>query len=281
VSELDSIQPESGAPLGIVPYALGDSGSDLVYTPVTPCRIIDTRLAGGPITPGTNRNFAVTGSGYAGQGGNSGSCGIPYGPATAAVINLIAVNPVASGDLRVTPYGTPIPLASIINYAALPALNIANGPVVTLCNPATTTCTADITIQADVSATHLVADVQGYFSAFPTSPVGVCGANDVSLGGHCYYLDGSKGVCDPGYSVWSQSALGLGSPTIASRFVGLNYKHTVSQNCCIYNADAVENWGMAAQCNAAGPFTAAPAAGAASCTGSTNFFTAQLTLCGK
>ncbi len=43
---------------------------DLVFTPVTPCRIIDTRLAGGPIAGGTTRNFAVAGAaGFAAQGG--------------------------------------------------------------------------------------------------------------------------------------------------------------------------------------------------------------------
>src|SRR5437773_968977 len=37
---------------------LGETTSQLVYTPVAPCRIIDTRAvgAGGPIVPGTDRN---------------------------------------------------------------------------------------------------------------------------------------------------------------------------------------------------------------------------------
>ena len=136
-----------------VPNILGDSQADLVYTPVTPCRIIDTRSSGGPITPGVNRSFIV-----------AGICGVPFGPATAAVINFVAVGPAGAGDLRITPFGTAIPLASIINYAAVPGLNIANGPAVTICDPATTACTSDITIQADVSSTDLVADVQGYFA---------------------------------------------------------------------------------------------------------------------
>ena len=37
---------------GLGPYNLGDTQADLVYTPVTPCRIIDTRRAGGPIGGG-------------------------------------------------------------------------------------------------------------------------------------------------------------------------------------------------------------------------------------
>ncbi len=145
---------------GLGPLNLGEGQADLVYTPVTPCRILDTRLAGGPIPAGTTRDVLVTGDTTAQGGAN---CGIPFGPATAAVLNFVAVGPAGPGDLRVTPFGTAMPNASIVNYAAVAGLNIANGLVVTLCFPATTTCTQDITLQADVSATDVVADVQGYF----------------------------------------------------------------------------------------------------------------------
>src|SRR4030095_3173886 len=58
-------------------------------------------------------------------------------------------------------------------YAAVTGLNIANGLPVAICNPATTTCTSDFTIQADVSAVHIVADVLGYFRN-PTPPLALC-----------------------------------------------------------------------------------------------------------
>jgi len=73
--------------------SLGDSQADLVYTPVTPCRIIDTRYAGGPIPAGTTRSFLVTGTNYSAQGGIATGCGVPFGPTTAAVVNFVAVNP--------------------------------------------------------------------------------------------------------------------------------------------------------------------------------------------
>lgn len=168
-SELQSIQSQSGGGLGIAPKAYGSSQADLVYNPVTPCRIIDTRVAGGHIAAGTQRNFLVAGGPFTGQGGSSTNCGIPFGPATAAVVNFVAVAPAGAGDLRIAPFGTAIPNASIINYAAVTGLNIANGPAVTICNVATTSCGLDITIQADVSATDLVADVQGYFSLLPST----------------------------------------------------------------------------------------------------------------
>jgi hypothetical protein len=154
---------EKAASAGKGPLNLGDSQADLVYTPVAPCRIIDTRLAGGPIAGGTTRSFRVTGTDLSPQGGSATGRGIPSGPATAAVINFVAVNPGGPGDLRITPFGTPMPTASVLNYAAVPGLNIANGPAVTICDPAVATCSSDFTIQADGGATQVVADVQGYF----------------------------------------------------------------------------------------------------------------------
>jgi hypothetical protein len=150
---------------GLAPFLLGDSAADLVLVPVAPCRIIDTRVAGGQITAGAQRNFYVAGTaGFPGQGGTTGGCGIPLGPATAVVINFVAVNPAGAGDLRAFPFGGALPTASIVNYA-LPGsgLNIANGLDTKICDPATTTCTFDLVIQADSSAVHVVADVQGYF----------------------------------------------------------------------------------------------------------------------
>jgi hypothetical protein len=146
---------------GVTPLNFGDTQADLVYTPVVPCRIIDTRLTGVPLTAGFPRDFVVAGDASA-QGGQP-NCGIPYGPATAAVINFVAIGPAGPGDLRVTPAGAPLPLASILNYSPLPGLNIANGLVVTMCDPSAGACLSDITILADVSGTDVVADVQGYF----------------------------------------------------------------------------------------------------------------------
>jgi len=176
--------------------ALGDSRADLVYTPVTPCRIIDTRNAGGVLAAGSTRSFYVAAGNYSTQGGLAGSCGIPFGPATAAVINFVAVEPAAPGDLRVTPYAATMPLASFLNYAAVPGLNIANGLAVTMCNPATTTCTRDITIQADAAATHVVADVQGYFSKV-SIPVGSDSISSLVLAVGAQYTFGTTSVSLP------------------------------------------------------------------------------------
>jgi hypothetical protein len=147
---------------------IGDSEDNLVYNPVTPCRIIDTRIVGGAIGAGGIRSFVATGLSFIGQGGVVGGCGIPFGPATAVVINFVAVSPSGAGDLRVWPFGQGAPLASIINY--VPGANVANGVPIAICNPAVFGCGEDITVQSDAASVQIVADVQGFFSR-PSAPV--------------------------------------------------------------------------------------------------------------
>jgi hypothetical protein len=76
------------------------------------------------------------------------------------MINFVAVAPTALGYLSVTPYGTPMPTASIINFTQ--GVNIANELTAAVCDPSAATCTFDITMKAG-SKTHIVADVLGYF----------------------------------------------------------------------------------------------------------------------
>jgi hypothetical protein len=168
--ELDAVEKRG---YGLLPsLAPLDATHDLAYTPVPPCRIVDTRVAGGPLLPGAVRSFLVAGTGgFAGQGGTATGCGVPFGPATAAVINFVAVQATGPGNLRAWPFAGPVPTASIINYTLFPGLNLANGLVQPLCAAGAALCDRDIHVQADVSATHVVADVLGYFSQFPKASV--------------------------------------------------------------------------------------------------------------
>jgi hypothetical protein len=151
-----------GLVLAAVAPAWGQTApADLVFSPVAPCRIVDTRLAGGTIAGNTQRSFVVSGvTDFEAQGGTVGGCAIPEG-AAAVVVNFVAVNPAGPGDLRAWASGGPTPNASVLNYAPVPGLNIANGVIVPLCAPGP--CAFDLTVQADVSATDLVADVLGYY----------------------------------------------------------------------------------------------------------------------
>jgi len=167
--------------MGSEAYAeLGDTGADLIYTPVAPCRIIDTREpgAGGPIAGNATRNFLVTGTtGFESQGGFSGGCGIPE-DVTSVMINFIAVGPPTGGHMRAWPYGGGMPNASIINF--VPGLNIANGLIQPICNAGMTTCNFDLSIYA-ASDVNVVADVTGYFRRFPIEDLSALAARIAAL----------------------------------------------------------------------------------------------------
>jgi hypothetical protein len=119
-------------------------------------------------------------------------------------------------------------------------------------------------------------------------PTGACTACDpsteVSFGGHCYYLDGSGGVCDVGYSLQSNAALTAILAANANAWEGKTYRHTVSRrDCCVGTSDLLAEYGMTANCDAPGPFSAGqPVFDGEGCYGFLVTFSApdQLTLCG-
>ena len=135
---------------------------------VQPCRIYDTRPGSGvqgqgtgPIGAGQTRDVDVS-------HGAAPSCGIPFPQAKAVVMNFVAVNAAGAGNLRAWPYGMSVPNASVINYANVTGLNIANGLVQPICASG---CAHDLTLRADVSATHVVIDVLGYFAPPGSGPL--------------------------------------------------------------------------------------------------------------
>jgi hypothetical protein len=117
----------------------------LTFYSVSPCRVVDTREAGGALTCGTERAITMTG----------GTCGVPA-DAKAVSINVTATAPTASGNLRVYAAGSPAPTTSTLNYTAwltrannaVSPLN-ASGQMAVLCSPSGTT--------------HVIVDVNGYF----------------------------------------------------------------------------------------------------------------------
>jgi hypothetical protein len=190
--------------------AASAEAQQLVYSNVTPCRIVDTRIVGGPIAAGTQRSFYVAGTtGFETQGGNAGGCAVPEG-ATAAVLNFVAVNAAGPGNLRAWPFGGSVPNASILNYAAIPGLNIANGIVVAICDPNAITCTFDLQVQADSSATQLVIDVLGFFSQGPTGPTGPTGPEGAVGPTGATGADGATGATG---ATGPQGATGATGPT--------------------------------------------------------------------
>src|SRR5262249_26372593 len=149
---------------------LGDSRTHLVFFPVTPCRILDTRVAGGPLAPGGPRDFDSPGP-FTAQGGSRGHCGLPTATDVAALaITLVAVDPQGAGNLRAWPKGGSVPLAVAVNYG-LPGqgLSLANTTIVPLFQDLFDPL--EFSLQANGSAVHVVGDVVGYFDAGNASSV--------------------------------------------------------------------------------------------------------------
>jgi hypothetical protein len=140
--------------------ALGDVANDLVFVPVTPCRIIDTRVIGGTIPGNASRDFDITEvSDFSFQGGATGDCGIGgAGSFAAAVINFTVVSPTVAGFITAHPFGVPRPLAATVNYVAgdirgnLAVVRLDQGDDA-----------AELSVYT-FAQTHLVADIVGYYT---------------------------------------------------------------------------------------------------------------------
>ncbi len=123
----------------------------LDYFSVTPCRLVDTRLADGPLggpalNSNTARTFVLT-----------GSCGVPS-TAKALSLNVTVSLPDALGNLALYPADRPLPTASTINF--VPGLVRANNAVISLA----TDGSGGIKVHnASSGLTHVILDVTGYF----------------------------------------------------------------------------------------------------------------------
>lgn len=160
IDALAAAMPETPANrFPIATKALGDLTQDLVFTPITPCRIVDTRNAGGPIAATQTRSFNAAGqSSYAGQGGNAGNCGLQSEVPSAVALNVTAVVPAGAGYATVFPYGTTRPDTASVNYASGAIVN--NAIVARIPNPA---ASFDFSIYS-FAASDYVVDIVGYFA---------------------------------------------------------------------------------------------------------------------
>ncbi len=125
---------EGTDPVGLIApeqLAIGQTNRDFVYTPVAPCRVVDTRFGGGGVLlGGKNRAFFVYGNGatIGGQGGNPAGCTSPKGEPRAVHLNVTIVPQAGKGFAKVYPANLPAPNASLVNYTA--GVNIANAATV-------------------------------------------------------------------------------------------------------------------------------------------------------
>jgi hypothetical protein len=146
--------------------SLGQNFRDLVYTPLTPCRIVDTRLAvAGAMTGGVTRTFDADGGDLTDQGGSPTGCGIPLAVAQAVEMTIVAVQPARDGFLNAWGLGAR-PTSSVVNYAADEI--IADTAIVPIVPGG-----GDDFALFSLANTHVVVDVLGYFAA-PTATLLDC-----------------------------------------------------------------------------------------------------------
>jgi hypothetical protein len=152
---------------GSTPQVLGAVANDLVYTPIAPCRILDTRsTAAGRIAANSTRSFvAINASNFTSQGGSATNCNTLGLSATAVAINLTAVAPSIAGYATAYPFGTAQPLAASVNYTAGAIVN--NALIVQIPNPLSS---FDFTIYT-FGQSHFVADIVGFFAPPLATPL--------------------------------------------------------------------------------------------------------------
>lgn len=119
----------------VEPAALGDPNADLVYTPVTPCRLFDTRPSqGGAGTPVAGVRRAVGARVPVANQGGPGGCAVSS-TATVALVLIGTLTPSGAGYLQGGPQGAASFPNALITYqqndqygatVAIP-LNPANG----------------------------------------------------------------------------------------------------------------------------------------------------------
>lgn len=142
---------------------IGSASSDLVFNPITPCRLLDTRSAtapaGTPIAANSTRNFLVWGqTSFATQGGAASDCGLKASSNTAALaVNFTVVTPATGGYITAYPSDVAKPIAATVNFEAGSVRG--NSAIVKVAQDSSVALSIYTTSQ-----THVVADVVGYYA---------------------------------------------------------------------------------------------------------------------
>lgn len=171
--QLDGFQLRSGDGVQSLHKGLGSNDIDLVFNPLTPCRILDTRSASGGLAgpldgggAGTVFPAAVRLGSYAPQGGAASDCGIPTGAtikgiaATVIVLQTPPNLPNFSSFLSISDqsaYAT-ITQAATMNFFA------GQGNANTTVFPVTAPGVFYLALPPQVR-THVIIDVVGYYAA--------------------------------------------------------------------------------------------------------------------
>jgi hypothetical protein len=149
---------------------IGAIDQDLIFVPITPCRIFETRTqfgGTGPIAAGATRHFVVSKTdSYVSQGGSATSCGLGSAALNnnfaAAAINLTAISGASQyGWITAYEFGTTKPFASTLNFGS------AQNDVRTVATVVKLNTDPAVATQLSINATQsteVIGDLVGYYS---------------------------------------------------------------------------------------------------------------------
>src|SRR6266536_6506332 len=145
--------------------SLGDTGDDLVYTPVVPCRILDTRNGTTPpynaqMVGGSDFPVAANLANFAPQGGSATNCSLPSGAGAFAAIavTLTVLNPNFDAFLAASSSSD----FAILTQSVVMDFSANKGLANTAIVPVDGTVKFYLGMPAQVT-THVIADAVGYF----------------------------------------------------------------------------------------------------------------------
>ena len=209
----------------------GQLTQELVFFPITACRLYDSRVATtggliGPMAPGTTRNISVNDS-TTGQGGANPDCNtvVPDldNDPPALALTLTAAGPTGPGNLRTFDSSGAVPNAAMLTYTT--GTTISAGVITSSC----TSCGTELAVRNQGAGnTDVVIDVVGYFHA-PFVQAVSCTRVTTAFSTAPSTFVSCSAACPAGYTATGAGLLDNGSsPGVEIRTMGLSNATTAS-----------------------------------------------------
>lgn len=198
--------------------ALGDPDQDLVFVPITPCRLADSRNAGGPLVGPIARGYGEEDSAL--QGGDPGCSAqiVAFPEASAYALNLTALNMNTLSFIAIRPIGAS-QVTSILNFTG-PGQQVNNFVIVE--NLQNSGNEFEVFVPAGVSV-DVIIDVFGLFMP-PQATALACAnsaANSLGLAAGTG-ANVTSAACATGFSAVGGNCTQSGDATLTSSAVSGN-----------------------------------------------------------
>jgi hypothetical protein len=187
------------------PLKLGQASTELVYYPISPCRYIDTRNVGGPLSTPRGFDLAQTGNTYGGSAACDPKAAVGGSDATigALAMNVAIVSPTAApGFVGVRPAGSATTTALVNWYLSGAAVQASNAGVVTIDQSAATN-----EIEFFGSPTQFIVDIFGVFAAPTATALDCTNGTETNVGVSTVARNFNlfANACPTGYAMVSNS----------------------------------------------------------------------------